>query len=190
MRHLFLGLSLAMLLAGCQMAPYSGETQRDESIEISDVNRGTDRTDSAEADPPPSDRGRVARQVDFPEDQYAALEKSGSAALSGRLTLDTASGTAVGAGETISVAPITTYSAEAAEQALAGRAVERADPRARAYTHTTRTDGNGYFTLRGLPSGDFYVSGSLVNPASGQRQVVIHEISLGKGQHREIDLSR
>ncbi|OBX36767.1 hypothetical protein A8U91_01114 [Halomonas elongata] len=132
----------------------------------------------------------MPRQVDFPEAEYAALEKTGNAALSGRLTLDTASGTVVGGGETISVAPVTTYSAEAAEQALAGRAVERADPRARAYTHTTRTDGNGYFMLRGLPSGNFYVSGSLVDPTSGQRRVIIHEVGLRDGQHREIQLNR
>ncbi|MCW4151158.1 hypothetical protein OM427_16635 [Halomonas sp. 18H] len=190
MRHLLLVLSLGVALAGCQMAPYSGETQRDESIEVSDVNQGTERQDTTQPETPPSGRGRVPRQVEFPAEQYAALEKSGSAALSGRLTLDTSSGSVVGANETISVAPITTYSAEAAEQALAGRAVERADPRARAYTHTTRTDGNGYFMLQGLPSGNFYVSGSLVNPTTGQRQVVIHETRLNQGQHREIDLSR
>ncbi|WP_275287488.1 carboxypeptidase-like regulatory domain-containing protein [Halomonas elongata] len=179
MRHFLLPLLLGIVLVGCQALPPSSGTQRDDSVDITDI-----------GDEPDRDAGRVTRQVDFPEDEYAALETSGNAALSGRLTLDTASGTVVGAGETISVAPVTTYSAEAAEQALAGRAVERADPRARAYTHTTRTDGDGYFMLRGLPAGNFYVSGSLVDPASGQRRVVIHEVDLGNGQHREIRLKR
>ncbi|MES3674881.1 hypothetical protein QC589_02885 [Halomonas elongata] len=179
MRQILLPLLLGAVLAGCQALPPSVGTQRDDSVDITDI--GDERD---------TDRGRVPRQVDFPEDEYAALEKTGNAALSGRLTLDTASGTVVGGGETISVAPVTTYSAEAAEQALAGRAVERADPRARAYTHTTRTDGNGYFMLRGLPSGNFYVSGSLVDPTSGQRRVIIHEVGLRDGQHREIQLNR
>lgn len=179
MRHILLPLLLGTILAGCQVLPPPSGTQRDDSVDITDI--GDERD---------ADSARVPRQVDFPEGEYAALEKTGNAALSGRLTLDTASGTVVGAGETISVAPVTTYSAEAAEQALAGRAVERADPRARAYTHTTRTDGDGYFMLRGLPAGNFYVSGSLVDPASGQRRVVIHEVGLSNGQHREIQLKR
>ncbi|MDL4864656.1 hypothetical protein NPJ88_020210, partial [Halomonas elongata] len=118
MRHFLLPLLLGIVLAGCQALPPSGGTQRDDSVDITDI-----------SDKPDRDIGRVARQVDFPEDEYAALEKTGNAALSGRLTLDTASGTVIGAGQTVSVAPVTTYSAEAAEQALAGRAVERADPR-------------------------------------------------------------
>ncbi|SEM92423.1 hypothetical protein [Halomonas caseinilytica] len=179
MRHILLPLLLGTVLAGCQALPPSSGTQRDDSVDITDI-----------SEKPATDTGRVPRQVDFPADEYAALEKTGNAALSGRLTLDTPSGTVVGAGETVSAAPVTTYSAEAAEQALAGRAVERADPRARAYTHTTRTDGNGYFMLRGLPSGHFYVSGSLVDPSSGQRKVIIHETRLGDGQHREIQLNR
>ncbi|MDX1466253.1 MAG: hypothetical protein R3215_11180, partial [Halomonas sp.] len=90
----------------------------------------------------------------------------------------------------VAVAPVTTYSAEAAEQALAGRAVEPADPRARAYTHTTRTDGNGRFHLDGLPAGEFYVSSSARDPASGETRVIIQQVSLGNGQRRRIELSR
>jgi hypothetical protein len=128
--------------------------------------------------------------VAFPADEYADLEKTGNAALSGRLTLDTAAGSVAGDAQTVSVAPITTYSAEAAEQALAGRSVAPADPRARAYTHTTRTDADGYFVLRGLPAGDFYVSASLVDPSDGRRRIIIHQVSLSEGQHRELQLNR
>ncbi|MBB3229674.1 carboxypeptidase-like regulatory domain-containing protein [Halomonas stenophila] len=179
MRYPILIALLGLTLSGCQMLPPAGLPQREEPAEVIDIGESQGQT-----------RGRVPRQVAFPAEEYAALEKNGSAAVSGRLTLDSAAGTVVGAGETISVAPITTYSAEAAEQALAGRAVERADPRARAYTHTTRTDANGHFLLRGLPAGEFYVSGSLVDPASGKRRVVIHQVSLAPGQHRELQLSR
>ncbi|UYG06131.1 carboxypeptidase-like regulatory domain-containing protein [Halomonas sp. M4R1S46] len=179
MRYPILIALLGLILSGCQMLPPAGLPQREGPAEVIDIGEPEDRT-----------RGRVPRQVAFPAEEYAALEKTGSAALSGRLSLESAAGTVVGAGETISVAPITTYSAEAAEQALAGRAVERADPRARAYTHTTRTDANGHFLLRGLPAGEFYVSGSLVDPASGKRRVVIHQVSLAPGQHRQLQLSR
>lgn len=183
MKHPYLPILMGLILTGCQMLPPDGVTRRGDPAEVIDI--GERAPDTA-----PSPDGRVPRQVPFPAEQYAALAKTGSAALSGRLTLDTAAGTVAGGGETVSVAPITTYSAEAAEQALAGRAVEPADPRARAYTHTTRTDADGYFMLRGLPSGNFYVSGSLVDPDSGRRRIVIHQVSLSDGQHREVQLHR
>ncbi|ATJ83038.1 carboxypeptidase-like regulatory domain-containing protein [Halomonas beimenensis] len=179
MKHPLLPILLGAILAGCQVLPPEGATRREAPPEVIDI--GEDR---------PAPPGRVPRRVPFPAEQYAALDKTGSAALSGRLTLDGRAGIVVGAGETISLAPVTTYSAEAAEQALAGRSVEPADPRARAYTHTTRTDDDGYFLLRGLPSGDFYVSGSLVDPATGNRRIIIHQVSLADGQHREVRLHR
>lgn len=171
-------LLTAVSLAGCEiMPPAPAPTERIEVIDI-----GTEREPEAERPAP----GRVARQVAFPEAEYATLQRTGSGVISGRLSLNGA----VGAGETVSVAPVTTYSAEAAEQALAGRAVEPADPRAREYTHTTRTDGQGHFRLNGIPAGEFYVSGSVVDPASGQRRVIIRQVSLGNGQRLEVNLSR
>lgn len=174
---------LGLFLAGCQMMEPGPPPERIEVIDIGAPER-------PEVEPPDSQRpaptpGRIARQVAFPAAEYASLQKSGTAAISGRLSLN---GTP-GAGETISVAPVTTYSAEAAEHALAGQAVEPADPRAREYTHTTRTDGNGNFTLQGLPPGEFYVSGSVVN-SRGQRQVILRQVSLRNGQRLEVNLSR
>ncbi|MBW6391204.1 carboxypeptidase-like regulatory domain-containing protein [Billgrantia antri] len=175
---------LSLLLAGCQMMEPGPPPERIEVIEIGEPQRPDaeqpDERRTAPAAP------RIPRQVAFPAEEYAALPKTGSAILSGRLSLNGRPG----AGETIAVAPVTTYSAEAAEQALAGRAVEPADPRAREYTHTTRTDGNGNFTLRGLPPGEFYVSGSVVNPANGQRQVILRQVSLRNGQRLEVNLNR
>ncbi|PMR72662.1 carboxypeptidase-like regulatory domain-containing protein [Billgrantia endophytica] len=169
---------LSLTLAGCQMWEPAPSPER---IEVIDVGETRDPDVDSPVTP-----GRVARQVAFPESEYAALETSGSAAISGRLALNGVAG----AGETVSMAPVTTYSAEAAEQALAGRAVEPADPRAREYTHTARTDDNGNFTMQGLPAGEFYVSGSVVNPANGERQVIIRQISLRSGQRQEVNLSQ
>ncbi|RDB42097.1 hypothetical protein DU490_14815 [Halomonas sp. DQ26W] len=168
---------LALTLSGCQMMEPGPPPERIEVIDI-----GVEHPPEAE----PTAPARIARQVVFPEREYASLEKSGSAAVSGRLALNGMPG----AGETVAVAPVTTYSAEAAEHALAGRAVEPADPRAQQYTHTTRTDGNGQFTLQGLPAGEFYVMGSVVNPANGQRQAIIRQVSLRNGQRLDVNLSR
>ncbi|GHE19765.1 carboxypeptidase-like regulatory domain-containing protein [Halomonas urumqiensis] len=173
----------ALILTGCEiMPPSSTPTERIEVIEreTPPAERAPDET------PTPRDTGREPRTVAFPVGQYAALEKTGSAVISGQLTL----GGQPIAGAGISAAPVTTYSAEAAEKALAGIAVEAADPRASEYTHRTRTDGNGRFRLSGLPSGEFYVSGSGRNPSSGRPQVVIKQVTLGNGQQLNVELSR
>ncbi|MFQ3789721.1 carboxypeptidase-like regulatory domain-containing protein [Halomonas sp. A29] len=172
---------LGLFLTGCQMMEPGPPPERIEVIDATEPRPDAEKPIERPAQPP----GRIARQVAFPAAEYAALPKSGTAAITGRLSLNGAPG----AGETISVAPVTTYSAEAAEHALAGQAVEPADPRAREYTHTTRTDGNGNFTLQGLPAGEFYVSGSVVN-SRGQRQVILRQVSLRNGQRIEVNLSR
>ncbi|MGE4534622.1 hypothetical protein [Halomonas sp.] len=179
-RHLPLALA-ALVLAGCQVVP-PAPTERIEVIE-----RGETRRDASQAPRDAmSETARVTREVAFPEAEYARLDKQGTAVVSGRLTL---SGRPV-ANAGISVAPVTRYSAEAAEKALAGIAVEPADPRARAYTHTTRTDGGGHFRVTGIPAGEFYVSGAGADPVTGDPRVVIRQISLSNGQHREVTLSR
>ncbi|MED5294123.1 carboxypeptidase-like regulatory domain-containing protein [Halomonas cupida] len=180
---------LAALLTGCQGINTTGTTRAPDVIDIGEPDVTVEQPGPRD-DQPTADQARVPREIPFPEDVYAKLPKSGSAVLSGRLTLNTDAGPVIGANETVSLAPITKYSAEAAAQALAGRAVERADPRAREYTHTTRTDGNGYFQLRDLPPGDFYASGTVVDPATGMRQIVIKEVSLSNGGHSELQLSR
>lgn len=174
---------LGIVLTGCQAMAPSTTTQRlpPEEIEIIDI----EPQQQPIQDAPPT-RGRISRQVAFPAEQYAALEKTGTAVISGRLSL---SGTPL-ANRPVSVAPVTSYSAEAAEQALAGRAVERADPRAQEYTHTSYTNSNGHFRIGGLPSGEFYVSGSGQDPVTGETRVIIQQVRLGNGQQLEVDLSR
>ena len=139
-----------------------------------------------------SDEAVVKRQIPFPAEEYARLEKRGTSAVQGRLTYRTSDGqTLVGSDETVSVAPATRYAAEAAEVALSGRKIEPADSRAREYTHYAKTDGNGYFVVRGIPAGVFYVAGSVLLPGGKSRSpIIIKQIELGKGQTRDVDLSR
>ncbi|MFC3392445.1 carboxypeptidase-like regulatory domain-containing protein [Aidingimonas halophila] len=184
---------VCLILTGCQaIDPWQDRsTRRVEVIEAGEDAKDAERKEpEPEAAPRPSEQQRAKRQVAFPEEEYAALEKSGNASIAGRISLNTASGVKYGADTTISVAPVTTYSAEAAEMALAGKAVEPADPRAQAYTHRTRTDSRGYFELNGLPAGDFYVSGS-IQPSPGARpRIIINQVSVGHGQTVRVDLTR
>lgn len=139
-----------------------------------------------------SDENVVKRKIPFPAEEYAKLEKHGTAAIQGRLTYTTPQGrTLIGANETISVAPATRYAAEAAEVALSGRKIEPADPRAREYTHYAKTNSDGYFVVRGIPAGVFYVAGSVLLPEGNARSpIIIRQVELSDGQTRDVHLSR
>lgn len=188
-RRLVVGILLAAAvgLSGCQSFYPGGPVERG-TPEVIDRGAGQTPPPATPSKPKPPPK-RVERKIDFPADEYASLQKTGTAAISGRLSLSRAGGNVPGANEGISVAPVTSYSAEAAEQALAGRAVTAADPRAQAYTHNTRTNSDGYFVLRNLPSGTFYVLGSMIDPDTSKRRVAIQQISLSKGQKKEVQLS-
>ena len=163
---------LGLILTGCQAIGPG----RSGPPEVEDLGEGSQR---------------VERQVPFPAQEYAKLEKTGSATVSGRLFLETSSGVVPGAGETVSIAPVTQYSAEAAQVVLAGKYIEPADPKAREYTHYATTDSRGYFTASGLPAGTFYIAGSVKPPGpNAQRRIIINQISLSEGQTLEISLSR
>ena len=183
MKAWIIALLLGLALAGCQMMEPRPATSP-ERIEV--IDRGDPAPRDAAPEAPTTAPDRVAREVAFPAGEYARLETSGTASISGQLTLDGRPVPHAG----ISVAPVTTYSAEAAEKALAGIAVAPADPRAREYTHTTRTGANGHFRLNGLPAGEFYVSGSLRDPRSGEPRIIIRQVSLGSGAHLQVNLRR
>lgn len=183
MRRYLTLLITGVILTGCQaMGP--GVDSTPQRVEI--IERGGERGEQ------PSPTGRIARQVPFPEQEYAALSKHGNATISGRLYYTAPTGERVyGVNEVVSIAPVTTYSAEAAEAALAGKAIEPADPRAREYTHQTHTDGQGYFTANGLPAGDYYVAGSVRLPgANGRSPIIIHQVHVGAGQTARVTLNR
>ncbi|WP_163650316.1 carboxypeptidase regulatory-like domain-containing protein [Modicisalibacter sp. 'Wilcox'] len=174
---------LGLLLSGCQglqsMLPGGGETGRPPAV----IERGGEA---------PGQPGMVERKVPFPAETYAKLDKHGSATIKGRLSYTTSKGqTLVGAHETVSIAPATQYSAEAADVALAGKRIEPADPRAREYTHYAETDANGYFVAHDIPAGVFYVAGSVVLPGGQSRSpLILKQVEVGKGQTIKVDLSR
>ncbi|MHB0774996.1 carboxypeptidase-like regulatory domain-containing protein [Halomonas sp. WWR20] len=169
-------ITLGLLLTGCQaIGPGTENESQGPVIE--------------EARP---ETTRVERKVAFPEREYAQLEKTGRSTLTGRIFITTPSGEVIyGAGETISIAPATTYSAEAAEVALAGGHIEPADPRAREYTHYAKADEQGRFKAQGLPAGIYYVAGSVSQPGSNtQRRIIINQVRIGENQTVQVELSR
>lgn len=179
LRHLRTPLALLMctaVLAGCESA-----SRMADSISLPDFGSSS-QTEQGEQ--------RVQRTVAFPEAEYARLDKTGTSVIKGRMSYEWQGQTIYANRAGISIAPVTTYSAEAAELALAGKTASRADPRAQAYTHIVRTDSNGYFNATGLPSGTFYVAGVVQLPDGTRSSLILSQVQVGRGQTRSIELSR
>lgn len=62
-------------------------------------------------------------------------------------------------GTPVSIVPVNEYTSEIVHLSYdqAGNILSPADPRYAGYVRTTRTDGQGRFTFRNLPPGDYYV---------------------------------
>lgn len=140
--------------------------------------------------------GPVKRQVAFPADEYAALEKTGTSSVSGQLFLRTVGGDVkYGAGSQVIVTPVTSYTQEATMIYLRGAMPESADPRARAYTRRTIADGTGRFEVDSLPAGEYYVAGGVYwqvpgSYAPNQGGMVIQQITLDEGESKEVMLTK
>ncbi|MCM2129385.1 carboxypeptidase-like regulatory domain-containing protein [Larsenimonas rhizosphaerae] len=162
----------AVMLSGCQMMSESGILP--------------DSTTST----PSQNPNLVKRTVPFSADEYARLEKTGTGTIKGQLYYSRNGQKITNEGETVSVAPATAYAAEAADAALAGKQIEPADPRAREYTHTARTDSTGHFTVTGIPAGVFYVGSAVHLPDGTLSPFILKQVRLSEGQTKTIDLSR
>lgn len=96
----------------------------------------------------------------FPEAEYAQLPREGDGVVTGQVFMRTVGGDViVGAGSEVILNPVTSYSTFWYENdySAGGRRLSPHDPRADAWIITTQADGEGRFTFRNVPAGDYYV---------------------------------
>lgn len=146
----------------------------------------------------------------FPAAEYASLQQSGSASVTGQVFMKTAGGTVqLGAGNAVILEPATSYSS-AYYAAYGNRDPEPPrdfygqveplqpsfDPRRDQYVRQTTADAQGNFQFSGLPAGRYYVSSKVVwlAPVGGgawqQGGTVTQEISVADGQGVRVMLTR
>lgn len=138
---------------------------------------------------------QVERQVAFPEDEYAKLEKSGDSVIEGQLFLKTRGGDVkLGAGNEVIATPVTTYTEETTRIYRQNKQPLYTDPRAKEYTHRTIADGEGRFKLTGLPEGNFFVAGAVaweVGPySSTQGDIIIKRVYVKEGETKKVMLTK
>jgi hypothetical protein len=87
---------------------------------------------------------------------FAAGE--GSSSLVGQAFAKTRGGdTKYASGETVTLLPVSAYTTEYMQGIGTARGPATADPRLASYTRTTVADGEGRFTFRNIPSGQYHV---------------------------------
>jgi hypothetical protein len=98
----------------------------------------------------------------FPEAEYAALESSGTARVTGQVFLKTRSGDVkTGAGNVIYLNPATSYSKFAYEHNRYPGGLTAADARLHGYMQQAVADASGRFTFKNVPAGEYYVTGQV-----------------------------
>tara|TARA_R110001583_G_scaffold39090_2_gene125632 strand:- start:142 stop:666 length:525 start_codon:yes stop_codon:yes gene_type:complete len=102
---------------------------------------------------------KLQSRIPFPQEEYDALPKTGSARVTGEAFLKTVGGDIkYAAGNTVYLNPVTSYSKEwFQKQYVQGIRLVDADPRIHEYAIQAVADGQGKFEFINVPSGKFYL---------------------------------
>ncbi|MFK0875525.1 hypothetical protein ACIUW1_11825 [Pseudomonas aeruginosa] len=102
-------------------------------------------------------------RIPFPAAEFAALPTKGTGTLTGQVFMKTVGGDVkFGAGSTVYLVPVTSYSKQWYEvNYIGGQALEAPDPRSGQGSITTVADGNGNFTFTDIPPGDYFLSSTV-----------------------------
>lgn len=137
------------------------------------------------------------RMRSFDEAEYAAFSGNGTASISGQAFMKTRGGDVkYGAGETVTLNPVTTYSTEWWTVAVQrGVSMSEPDPRTSAYNRVATADGQGRFEFKGLPAGEYFVACSISWEYAGYRGyarrtggTVGARVKVGPGEKTEVIL--
>ncbi|MEA2028444.1 MAG: carboxypeptidase regulatory-like domain-containing protein, partial [Campylobacterota bacterium] len=132
----------------------------------------------------------VVPRVDFPIDEYKRLAKKGRATVRGMIYLDDGyGGKAYGKNTRLYLNPVTSYSKQWYDESyIQGYKLSKADSRLYNYLKFTTSDGSGKFAFFGIPSGNYYVIGSVNH--NGKKIRIADEISVKSSGTVQAVLSR
>lgn len=102
-------------------------------------------------------------RIPFPEAEYVVLKKLGKGTIKGTIYLTTPSGQHVlGENTRLYLNPVTSYSEQWYEESyLANTEMKKADARLFNYLKFTASDTQGRFSFFGVPSGEYYLIGTI-----------------------------
>lgn len=102
----------------------------------------------------------TAARREFPEGEYVTLAKTGKAIVRGQAFLKTRGGDVkTAAGNEVTLNPVTSYSTDwYNNNYLRGIRMDPPDNRIFQYIRTTIADGNGHFSFKNVPGGEYYIT--------------------------------
>ena len=132
----------------------------EESIDISDLDENL--TESKTMITESQETQQLAR-ISFPVSEYNRLAKTGKGTISGTIFVnDTYGKKIVGSGTRLYLNPVTSYSNQWYKASYIGGAkMQKADSRLFNYLRFTASDTKGKFAFYGVPSGSYYLIGTV-----------------------------
>jgi hypothetical protein len=107
--------------------------------------------------------GSKMKRIAFPVSEYYRLPRMGKGTVKGSIYLQGGYGNRIaGASTRLYLNPVTSYSKQwYNESYLGGHQMQKADDRLFNYLKFTASDSNGEFAFYGVPSGDYYLIGTV-----------------------------
>lgn len=154
------------------MSLFTGCVQRDipfnknfwaHSSSVDDVNMSDDNLTMSEMMIMEDGEENKMARIEFPESEYYRLARIGKGTVKGTIYVkDYYDKRVLGASTRLYLNPITSYSEQWYEESyLGGHKMQAADPRLFNYLKFTASDKNGNFAFYGVPSGSYYLIGTV-----------------------------
>jgi len=135
-----------------------GTDNEEENIDISDIDQNITETGTDISTEP-----QKVKRIPFPVNEYARLPRTGKGTIKGSIYLSDGYELKIPGKDTrLYLNPKTSYSDQWYEESyIGGRKMEKADDRLFNYLRFTSSDANGNFAFYGVPSGTYYLIGTV-----------------------------
>jgi len=136
--------------------------QEEENIDTSDLEDGLAEPEQETVIREETQPQKMER-IKFPVEEYNRLSRQGKGTVKGSIYVkDAYDKRVMGAGTRLYLNPVTSYSNQWYEESyIGGYKMEKADPRLFNYLRFTAADSNGHFAFYGVPSGKYYLIGTV-----------------------------
>lgn len=130
---------------------------------VDDVNMSDDNLTESEMMITEDGEENTMARIAFPESEYYRLARTGKGTVKGTIYVkDYYDKRVLGASTRLYLNPITSYSEQWYQESyLGGYKMQEADPRLFNYLKFTASDKNGKFAFYGVPSGSYYLIGTV-----------------------------
>ncbi|QOR62672.1 carboxypeptidase-like regulatory domain-containing protein [Sulfurovum sp. ST-21] len=135
-----------------------GSSEDEENIDISDIDQNM-----TESGAMLSEEAYKVPRIPFPMDEYVRLARVGKGTVKGQIYITDGYGKkVVGKATRLYLNPKTSYSDQWYQESyIGGQKMQKADDRLFNYLRFTSSDANGNFSFYGVPSGSYYLIGTV-----------------------------